>query len=84
MSWFYRHCRIALPGMKNILKVITKMEDKHEALADKQDALGKRVVTLEETPKQAYRSTDDMAKEIKDEVQGAIQRERIRLSLIIL
>ena len=33
MIWFCRHCRIALPGMKNILKAITKMEDKHEALA---------------------------------------------------
>ena len=65
MIWFCRHCRIALPGMKNILKAITKMEDKHEVLAVKQYALEKRVVTLEETPKQAYRATDDIAKEIK-------------------
>ena len=78
MIWFCPHCRIALPGIKNILKAITKMEDKHEALAVKQDA-----VTLEETPKQAYKATDDIAKEIKDEVQEAIQKERNRLSLII-
>ena len=83
MIWFCRHCRIALPAMKNILKAITKMEDKHEALAVKQDALENRVVALEETPKQAYRATDDVAKEIKEEVQEAIQKERNRLSLII-
>ena len=43
-----RHCRIALPGMKNIPKSINQLDKSHTALMGKHDALERRVEVLEE------------------------------------
>ena len=36
MLWFCRHCTIALPGMKNILKSINQLDKSHVQYVDGQ------------------------------------------------
>ena len=83
MIWFCRHCRIALPGMKDILKSISQLDESHTALMGKHDALERRVEVLEKRkPEDSYLT---MTKTIKEEVlvQEAIQRERKKTALIV-
>ena len=81
MLWFCQHCRIALPGMKNILKSISQLDKSHTSLMGKHDALERRVEVLEE------RNTEDsslsMMDTIKEEVQEAMLRERKKTALIV-
>ena len=81
MIWFCRHCRIALPGMKNILKSINQLDKSHTALMGNHDALERMVEVLEE------RNTEDsslsMMETIKEEVQEAMLRERKKTALIV-
>ena len=81
MIWFCRHCRIALPGMKNILKSISQLDKSHTALMGKHDALERSVEVLEK--RKPEDSSLTMTKTIKEEVQDAIQRERKKTALIV-
>ena len=84
MIWFCRHCRIALPGMKNILKSISQLDKSHTALMGKHYALERRVEVLEKRkPEDSYLT---MTKTIKEEdlVQEAIQRERKKKTALIV
>ena len=81
MIWFCRHCRIALPGMKNILKSISQLDKRHTALMGKHAALERRVGVLEK--RKPEDSSLTMTKTIKEEVQEAIQRERKKTALIV-
>ena len=81
MIWFCRHCRIALPGMKDILKSVNQLDKSHTVLMGKHDALERRVEVLEE------RNTEDsslsMMDTIKEEVQEAMLMERKKTALIV-
>ena len=81
MIWFCRHCRIALPGMKNILKSISQLDKSHTALMGKHDELERRVEVLEK--RKPDDSSPTMTNTIKEEVQEAIQRERRKTALIV-
>ena len=81
MIWFCRHCRIALPGMKNILKSINQLDKSHTALMGKHDALERRVEVLEE--RKTEDSSMSMMDTIKEEVQEAMLRERKKTALIV-
>ena len=37
MIWFFRHCRIALPGIKNIIIALSQLDKSHTALMGKHD-----------------------------------------------
>ena len=67
MIWFCRHCRIALPGMKNILKSISQLDKSHTALMGKHDKLERRVEVLEKRKPDVASPT--MTNTIKEEVQ---------------
>ena len=81
MIWFCRHCRIALPGMKNILKSISQLDRSHTALMGRHDELERRVEVLEKAKPEDSSPTTTNA--IKEEVQEAIQRERRKMALIV-
>ena len=79
MIWFCRHCRIALPGMKNIVKSISKLDKSHTASIGKHYALERRVEVLEERKTQG----SSLTKTIKEEVQEAMLRERKKTAIIV-
>ena len=81
MIWFCRLCRIALPGMKTILKSINELDKSHTALMGKHDALERRVEVLEE--KKTEDSSLSMMETIKEEMQEAMLRERNKTALIV-
>ena len=84
MIWFCHHCRLALPGMKSILKSISKIDKKHTALASKHDALEKRVKVLELTKEDSITKVDErlLTKKIQDEIYEAMEKKQKKKAVI--
>ena len=91
--WFCKHCNIALPGMKKLLKTMTRMGGRQNAMEVKQKKLEDshrevvaRVERLEESNNNARGDGEGMneliAKCVREEVYEAKQRD-MRKNVIV-
>ena len=94
VMWFCKHCNIALPGMKKLLKTMTRMGGRQNAMEAKQKKLEDshrevvaRVERLEEGNNNARGDGEGMneliAKCVREEVYEAKQRDMRRKNVIV-
>ena len=92
--WFCKHCNIALPGMKKLLKTMTRMGGRQNAMEEKQKKLEDshrevvaRVERLEESNNNARGDGEGMnelvAKCVREVVYEAKQRDTRRKNVIV-
>ena len=94
VMWFCKHCNIALPGMKKLLKTMTRMGGRQNAMEAKQKKLEDshrevvaRVERLEVSNNNARGDGEGMneliAKCVREEVYEAKQRDMRRNNVIV-
>lgn len=71
--WFCLHCRCSFPGVRKMVCRVTKLEDVQEDLCKKQDEMGKRLESLENT---------DIDTKVKEALMEQKERENRKLNIM--